>query len=404
MPPLLWLIVAFLAGLLLEWALEILIFRRRMFEQAETELARHTQALREWTSKLRALQITLGERDKELLAARAANGKLQAELDACTDARASLGQERDRSKEQANQLEAGLAAALKAKAELEAALGAREAEQAGLRAELDSRLSQAKRLDADVVRLTDAATAARTIKTLEGRSAEMAAQLGRLRDELSACTAARASLEADLKARDTEIERLRVYTIPAPVRSDSGPTLTVPAPLTPAEVAARRNRRADDETPFETLCPQHLSDVDGIGAVYETRLYGAGVGTFWELSRLSDDELLNILKMTELQASRADFDAIRTDARRLAQETRSLGRKWLRCPPDDFEPLKGIGFTFEKRLYDAGICTFEALASATVELLEEICQAPARFRPDYAAWIEQAKALAAQKAQRQDKA
>lgn len=92
-----------------------------------------------------------------------------------------------------------------------------------------------------------------------------------------------------------------------------------------------------------------------------------------------------------------DFNAIRSDARRLAKETKSLGRKWSQTAPDDFEPIQGIGHTFEKRLYDAGICTYEMLADVTVEILDEICQAPAQFKPDYAAWIEQAKSLAAQK-------
>ncbi len=58
-----------------------------------------------------------------------------------------------------------------------------------------------------------------------------------------------------------------------------------------------------------------------------------------------------------------------------------------RASTDDFEPIAGIGHLFEKRLYDAGLCTYESLATATVHLLEEICQAPAQFKPDYAAWI-----------------
>jgi predicted flap endonuclease-1-like 5' DNA nuclease len=66
--------------------------------------------------------------------------------------------------------------------------------------------------------------------------------------------------------------------------------------------------------------------------------------------------------------------------------------------------MEGIGHTFEKRLYDAGICTYESLASASVQLLEAICHAPAQVKPDYAAWIKQAKSLAAKKAKRGHKA
>jgi predicted flap endonuclease-1-like 5' DNA nuclease len=51
---------------------------------------------------------------------------------------------------------------------------------------------------------------------------------------------------------------------------------------------------------------------------------------------------------------------------------------------------------YEGRLYDAGICTYQALADATVEQLTEICKAPAWRMPDYANWIAQAKELLAQ--------
>ena len=85
------------------------------------------------------------------------------------------------------------------------------------------------------------------------------------------------------------------------------------------------------------------------------------------------------------------------DARRLATETGSIGRTWSSQAPDDFEPLGGIGYTYEKRLYDAGICTYAALAAITPEGLEKICitgRKPPKM-PDFAAWIAQAKALLA---------
>ena len=50
---------------------------------------------------------------------------------------------------------------------------------------------------------------------------------------------------------------------------------------------------------------------------------------------------------------------------------------------------------YEGRLYDAGICTYTALATATVEQLAAICKAPAWRMPDYAGWIAQAAARVA---------
>ncbi|MEJ5200504.1 MAG: helix-hairpin-helix domain-containing protein, partial [Anaerolineae bacterium] len=144
-----------------------------------------------------------------------------------------------------------------------------------------------------------------------------------------------------------------------------------------------------------TGCPQDLGKVKGIGSVFETRLYEAGIGTFWELANAEEDELRRILGVKEFQ--KIDLAAIKETARRLAEETHTEGLGWSGTPPDDFEPLEGIGPVFESRLYEAGICTYEALANATVEQLAEICKAPAWRMPDYASWIAQAKALLEQK-------
>ena len=60
-----------------------------------------------------------------------------------------------------------------------------------------------------------------------------------------------------------------------------------------------------------------------------------------------------------------DLAAIKADALRLANETDSAGRVWDGTPPDDFEILEGIGQIYERRLYSAGICSYESLAAAT---------------------------------------
>lgn len=146
---------------------------------------------------------------------------------------------------------------------------------------------------------------------------------------------------------------------------------------------------------FVARCPQHLSDVKGIGSSLETRLYAAGIGSYWELSQLSDARLIEILELNETQREGFPFDSVRADAARLARETGTRGRRWNQEPPDDLEPITGIGHTFEKKLYDAGICTFEALASATVEQLREICPGSPQKRPNHASWIAQARELAA---------
>lgn len=142
-------------------------------------------------------------------------------------------------------------------------------------------------------------------------------------------------------------------------------------------------------------CPQDLSAVRGIGQLYEQKLYRRGIGTYWMLSELSDETLADILEVKAFQE--VDLAGIRASAREWAEKTDSIGRVWDGTEPDDFEVLEGIGDVYESRLYEAGICTYEALAALTEQELAEICRAPSFRQPDYASWIATAQRLAAQR-------
>lgn len=146
--------------------------------------------------------------------------------------------------------------------------------------------------------------------------------------------------------------------------------------------------------PAVSLDCQDLSMIDGIGETYEQRLYGAGVGTFWELAHLSDVELRQILRLSDWQLRSIDFPHIRLQARQLAVDTNSTGLLWDGDAPDDFSRIKGIGQIYEQRLYDAGIRTYRALAAAKAEDLAAIL-GPQVFHPQIDQWITQAQALAA---------
>jgi predicted flap endonuclease-1-like 5' DNA nuclease/uncharacterized membrane-anchored protein YhcB (DUF1043 family) len=155
----------------------------------------------------------------------------------------------------------------------------------------------------------------------------------------------------------------------------------------------RSTRSGQGVKVVEVSCPQDLALVDGIGTIYEEKLFDAGIGSFWELAGIPDEELIQILDIKRFQD--VDLAAIKADAMRLANETNSAGRVWDGTPPDDFEILEGIGQIYERRLYSAGICSYSALAAATPERLAEICKAPAFHRPDYAFWIAQARQMVA---------
>lgn len=156
-------------------------------------------------------------------------------------------------------------------------------------------------------------------------------------------------------------------------------------------VQRTRTRSPELEIQQTVSCPQDLELIDGVGTIYEQRLYEVGVGSFWEVAMLPEDVLGEILKVDAFQD--VDLAAIKADALRLAEETESMGRVWDGSEPDNFEPLEGIGPVLERRLYAAGICTFESLAKQTVKSLDAICHAPAFQKVDYGRWIEQAKAL-----------
>jgi predicted flap endonuclease-1-like 5' DNA nuclease len=196
---------------------------------------------------------------------------------------------------------------------------------------------------------------------------------------------------AAAKAPQAEVEAAALVAPSAPAVAATVAAGTVAALVAPAAAAAAAER----VTAYTLSCPQHLSDIKGIGSVWEGRLYAAGIGTYWELANTPRVGLISTLGLTSLQLERFDYDGIVADALRLADETGSRGREWDSHQPDDFEPLQGLGFTYEKRLYDAGICTYAALAAATDEQLDKICQPPKSRRPDYESWRVQARTRSA---------
>ncbi len=163
------------------------------------------------------------------------------------------------------------------------------------------------------------------------------------------------------------------------------PVAAIAATAVPDKAAA-----APQQTPAAaTSCPQPLSKIRGIGPVYEQKLYAAGIGAFWQLAQADEADLARILDVEDFQ--KVSLAEIKAAAQTMAEETDTVGRTWDGSQPDDFEPLGGIGKVYEGRLYDAGICTYAALANATVEQLAEICKAPAWRTPNFASWIAQAK-------------
>ncbi len=283
---------------------------------------------------------------------------------------------------QLTQLRADLEANAQARAELEARLQDKQAEFAELsdqlatvQGELDAAKQAKDLLEAQLAVTKDA---------LQARQVEF----DKLQEQLTAVTAERDALKSAVETKSTasaaEIsadERLQLVR----ERVKRGKELAMSAAIEAGSAVQ------------SSECPQDLAMTKGIGAVFEQRLYAAGIGTFWELANLTGDDLKLVLELDDRQLLRIDLDKVRADARRLAAETNSVGRVWQGAEADDFEVLEGIGNMYERKLYEAGICTYEALANTPIERLMEICPPTKLRKPDYAGWIAQARSLAAQK-------
>ena len=237
--------------------------------------------------------------------------------------------------------------------------------------------------------------------------ADQDAELASLRAELDALRLSFDAVSSEKDAAQTQVQQQAAELAAAQAKLASAePAPNLPAePSTAGEVAP--SRVAAKTAPIQaalisgvrpqtTAIVQDLAALKGIGPVYEQRLYDRGIGTFWEVANLSNEEFVDFLKPNRAGQSQLDFQAIRADALRLARETFSMGHIWDGAAVDDLQRIEGVGQVMEQRLYDAGVHTFEQLAAITLEQLSAIIGDSEPFNPDFTDWINQARALVAQ--------
>jgi len=150
----------------------------------------------------------------------------------------------------------------------------------------------------------------------------------------------------------------------------------------PAGVAPTAQARPDG------IPAQDLAAIHGIGAVFQIKLYDAGIGTYAELAALGDPAVRAIIQPEEWQEFH--YESWNEQARQLAKETGTVGAVWNGVIPDDLSQIEGIGPAAKKKLYAAGVVTFAHLAGKTVAELEAIIQPKPPQKPDLAAWIARA--------------
>ncbi|MFQ3615227.1 MAG: helix-hairpin-helix domain-containing protein [Cyanobacteriota bacterium] len=134
-----------------------------------------------------------------------------------------------------------------------------------------------------------------------------------------------------------------------------------------------------------------LRDINGIGPVYEQKLFDGGIFTFADLATATPEQLRSLIQPESWQ--RFDPEAWIAEAQVIS------GRSPFSLPAevrrDPLRDINGIGPVYEQKLFDAGIYTFTDLAATTPQQLQAILQPAAwqRFTPD--AWIAEAAVLAA---------
>ena len=138
--------------------------------------------------------------------------------------------------------------------------------------------------------------------------------------------------------------------------------------------------------PANTNYPDDLTEILGIGRVYETRLYRAGIYTWDQVANMTVSALEEATEAIDA-ANAGDWPA---QAQALALANNRMGARYHGPLPDKLSALKGLGEGAEQQLYQAGIFTYAQLAATTAD---DLAAALPTSRGDFVDWIAQAVAL-----------
>jgi predicted flap endonuclease-1-like 5' DNA nuclease len=130
-----------------------------------------------------------------------------------------------------------------------------------------------------------------------------------------------------------------------------------------------------------------LERIDGVGPVYEQKLFDAGIETYAQLAAASEEQLAEVIAPQSWQ--QVDFAAWISQARQFAEVVLE------EMLPYRLEAIRGIGPVYVKRLNAAGIRTFADLAAADEEVLRDIIRPASWQNVDFAGWRAEAQQFAA---------
>lgn len=357
----------------------------------EAQRAAQDETIVHFQAELIAEESALAERQVELDAQKAQVADLQEQLATVTEAGVQLQAQVVENEARIDDLSSQLSMA---QAESEKSLSAKMVEIAILTtaAEEAARAIQKKTDELAAVQL-QLSSQEETLRGLEARLDEASTEHAKTTEELDQRSAQITVLTEELATTKDEYEKLATAQAAGwierlPALAEVGASLaTLPASKTHAANEAIRG----GVLPVVAGPPQNFTEVEGIGPVYEMRLYKAGIGTYWELAHLSDADLTEALAVTQWQLLHLDLNEIRASARQLAEQTGTVGQLWAVRKLDNLGLIPGIGEVFEQRLYSAGIYTYEELGNTTLQQLDEICHPPKFSKHNFQAWIEHAR-------------
>jgi predicted flap endonuclease-1-like 5' DNA nuclease len=397
-----WFAAGLLLGWLIEWLIDRIYWRRRLialesdFKRRATEIERlradldtaradadSAARLRVELDKARADAADADARHKAVL-----DGARADAADAAARAKAELTAARSDAARFKSELDAARTAAIDAdarhKAEL-AAAGAAAVAAAAVTAQTGDREQLAER-DALIQRYQQ--------REAEQQRALVAMRdaLARSRSELSEASATAQQLRVAAGA-GAEPERQGLALGAA---AGDGPSVS--QQISGLQVYLEQQRREAEQLRADlqqeralrlaAVLPggDPLIDIDGIGPVYQKKLYDAGITSFAGLGALTPEQVREIVQPRSWQE--IDAAAWIAEAR-----TRAASVRRERDPLID---INGIGPVYERKLQEAGINTFAELAVLTADQVRAIVQPQEWQQLDIEAWLKEARELAIQ--------
>jgi predicted flap endonuclease-1-like 5' DNA nuclease len=167
--------------------------------------------------------------------------------------------------------------------------------------------------------------------------------------------------------------------------------------LSSAEEELERLRNELSRRPAGGARRDLFEDLPVIGEAYQRRLYGAGIFSYEELAALTPARLHEIIGVDGL-----DYELVLREAAKAARgeaisDAGGAGRR-RRRQRDSLERINGIGVVYQRKLFAAGIDTFEDLITAGPDKLYEVLEADLEYGP----WITEAQGYASDEGQYRD--